>query len=323
MKKKRILSGIQPSGIPHIGNYFGMMKTAIEMQGKGELFLFIADLHALTVTPKAEDLRERTARVALDFLACGLDPAQTTFFRQSDVPEVCELTWILNCLTGLGFLERAHSFKDKTAKGLIPNNGLFSYPVLMAADILIYKSDMVPVGKDQKQHLEMTRDIGTRFNQQYKELFVMPEPIISESVAVIPGTDGQKMSKSYNNTIEIFCEEKLARKKIMSIPTDSKGLEEPKDPDACNIFALYKLFSTEAQIAEMAAKYRAGNFGYGHAKQALFEAYVEYFRPMRKRREELAADPSYIDKVLREGAEKARACATATMNEVRKAVGLR
>jgi tryptophanyl-tRNA synthetase len=213
MKKKRILSGIQPSGIPHIGNYFGMMKTAIEMQGKGELFLFIADLPALTVTPKAEDLREITARVALDFLACGLDPAQTTFFRQSDVPEVCELTWILNCLTGLGFLERAHSFKDKTAKGLIPNNGLFSYPVLMAADILIYKSDMVPVGKDQKQHLEMTRDIGTRFNQQYKELFVMPEPIISESVAVIPARTDRKCPRATTTPSKYSAKKNLRARK--------------------------------------------------------------------------------------------------------------
>lgn len=321
--KKRILTGIQPSGILHIGNYFGAMKNAIELQNEGETLLFIADLHSLTVTPKPEDLRERVKRVALDFLACGLDPEKTLFFRQSDIQEVCELTWILNCLTGLGLLERAHSYKDKIAKGFVPNNGLFSYPVLMAADILMYQSNLVPVGKDQKQHLEMTRDIAIRFNQTYEELFVIPEPLISESVAVIPGTDGQKMSKSYNNTIEIFAEEKAARKKFMSIPTDSKGLEEPKDPDHCNVFQLYKLFATKAQQEEMAAKYRAGNYGYGHAKQALFEAYMDYFAPMRKRRAELEKDPGFIEDVLKKGAENARSIAEETMRRVRSAVGLR
>ncbi len=322
-KKKRILTGIQPSGILHIGNYFGAMKNAIELQNEGETLLFIADLHSLTVTPKPEDLRERVKRVALDFLACGLDPEKTLFFRQSDIQEVCELTWILNCLTGLGLLERAHSYKDKIAKGFVPNNGLFSYPVLMAADILIYQSNLVPVGKDQKQHLEMARDIAIRFNQTYEELFVLPEPLISESVAVIPGTDGQKMSKSYNNTIEIFAGEKAARKKFMSIPTDSKGLEEPKDPDHCNVFQLYKLFATKAQQEEMAAKYRAGNYGYGHAKQALFEAYMDYFAPMRKRRAELEKDPGFIEDVLKKGAENARGMAQETMRRVRSAVGLR
>lgn len=320
---KRILSGIQPSGIPHIGNYFGMMKPAIDMQGRGdEPFLFIADLHALTTSPEPNTLRERIRRVALDFLACGLDPQRTVLFRQSDVPEVCELTWYLNCITNMGLLERAHSYKDKVAKGIVPNNGLFSYPVLMAADILLYKSDLVPVGKDQKQHLEITRDLAIRFNQQYGEIFRVPEPIISESVAVIPGVDGQKMSKSYNNTIEIFAEEKPARKTVMSIKTDSKGMEESKDPSTCNVFALYKLFASESQLAEMDAKYRAGNFGYGHAKQALFELYWEHFKPMRKRREELQADTGYVDSILREGAGKARAIAQATLKEVRSAVGI-
>lgn len=244
-------------------------------------------------------------------------------FRQSDIQGVCELTWILNTITGLGLLERAHSYKDKIAKGFIPNNGLFSYPVLMAADILLYKSNAVPVGKDQKQHLEITRDIAIKFNQMYREVFVIPEPIISESVAVIPGTDGQKMSKSYNNTIELFGNEKAIRKKIMSIPTDSTPMEDPKDPDKCNIFALFKLFSNEQQVADLAAKYRAGNFGYGHAKQALFEAYMDYFAPMRRRREELEKEPGYIDEVLRKGAEKANAVAAQTMDEVYRAVGLR
>ena len=322
---RRILTGIQPSGILHIGNYFGAMKASIELQNQnpGDTYLFIADLHSLTVNPKPEDLRMRIRRLALDYLACGLDPEKTAFFRQSDIQGVCELTWILNTITGLGLLERAHSYKDKIAKGFIPNNGLFSYPVLMAADILLYKSNAVPVGKDQKQHLEITRDIAIKFNQMYREVFVIPEPIISESVAVIPGTDGQKMSKSYNNTIELFGNEKAIRKKIMSIPTDSTPMEAPKDPDKCNIFALFKLFSNEQQVADLAAKYRAGNFGYGHAKQALFEAYMDYFAPMRRRREELEKEPGYMDEVLRKGAEKANAVAAQTMDEVYRAVGLR
>ena len=322
---RRILTGIQPSGILHIGNFFGAMKASIELQNQnpGDTYLFIADLHSLTVNPKPEDLRMRIRRLALDYLACGLDPEKTAFFRQSDIQGVCELTWILNTITGLGLLERAHSYKDKIAKGFIPNNGLFSYPVLMAADILLYKSNAVPVGKDQKQHLEITRDIAIKFNQMYREVFVIPEPIISESVAVIPGTDGQKMSKSYNNTIELFGNEKAIRKKIMSIPTDSTPMEDPKDPDKCNIFALFKLFSNEQQVADLAAKYRAGNFGYGHAKQALFEAYMDYFAPMRRHREELEKEPGYIDEVLRKGAEKANAVAAQTMDEVYRAVGLR
>ncbi|MBO4630419.1 MAG: tryptophan--tRNA ligase [Lentisphaeria bacterium] len=323
---KRILTGIQPSGILHIGNYFGAMRSAIELQNQnpGNTFLFIADLHSLTVNPDPADLRMRIQRLALDFLACGLDPEKTAFFRQSDIQGVCELSWILNTITNLGMLERAHSYKDKVAKGFVPNNGLFSYPVLMAADILIYKSDLVPVGKDQKQHLEITRDLAIRFNQMYKkDVFTIPEPIISESVAVVPGTDGQKMSKSYNNTIELFGEEKAIRKKIMSIPTDSTPMEAPKDPDKCNIFALYKLFSTQEQIDALAAKYRAGNFGYGHAKQALFEAYMDFFAPMRKRREELLKDPGYLEEVLRKGAEKANAVAAVTMDKVRQTVGLK
>ena len=322
-KTKRILSGIQPSGIPHIGNFFGMMRQALDLQEKGEAFLFIADLHSLTTNPKPEELRERIDRLALDFLACGLDPEKTAFFRQSDVNGVCELSWILNCITNMGLLERAHSYKDKIAKGFVPNNGLFSYPVLMAADILIYKSDCVPVGKDQKQHLEITRDLAIRFNQMYGDVFVIPEPIIPETVAVVPGIDGQKMSKSYNNTIELFGDEKKIRKKIMSIPTDSTPMEEPKDPDKCNVYKLYCLFADEAQKEALAARYRGGNFGYGHAKQALFEAYMDFFAPMRKRREELAKDPGYIQSVLKKGAEKANEVAAKTLDEVRRAVGLR
>lgn len=322
--KKRILTGVQPSGILHIGNYFGAISASVKLQEEAdESFLFIADFHSLTVNPDPDALRERVKQVALDFLACGIDPAKTLFFRQSDVPEVCELSWILNCITGVGLLERAHSYKDKIAKGFSPNNGLFSYPVLMAADILLYKSTLVPVGKDQKQHLEITRDIAIRFNQMYGETLVVPDGYINTDVAVVPGLDGQKMSKSYNNTIEIFGNPKVIRKKIMGMPTDCKTLEEPKDPDTCNVFALYKLFSTKAQQEEMAERYRAGNYGYGHAKQALFDAYMDFFAPMRKRREELEADPGYVESVLKTSAEKAKAVAQETLLQVQKAVGLR
>ena len=322
--KKRILTGVQPSGILHIGNYFGAISASVKLQEEAdESFLFIADFHSLTVNPNPDALRERVKQVALDFLACGIDPAKTLFFRQSDVPEVCELSWILNCITGVGLLERAHSYKDKIAKGFSPNNGLFSYPVLMAADILLYKSTLVPVGKDQKQHLEITRDIAIRFNQMYGETLVVPDGYINTDVAVVPGLDGQKMSKSYNNTIEIFGNPKAIRKKIMGMPTDCKTLEEPKDPDTCNVFALYKLFSTKAQQEEMAERYRAGNYGYGHAKQALFDAYMDFFAPMRKRREELEADPGYVESVLKTSAEKAKAVAQDTLLQVQKAVGLR
>lgn len=320
----RILSGIQPSGLPHIGNYFGMMKPAIELQEKGETFLFIADYHSLTTSPDPKELKTYVTEIAVDFIACGLDPEKTVFFRQSDIPQVTELTWVLNCITSVGLLERAHSYKDKVAKGFVPNNGLFSYPVLMASDILIYKSNIVPVGKDQKQHLEITRDIAIRFNNTYGDIFVLPEEQIRENVAVVPGIDGQKMSKSYDNTVPIFFEsEKAARKKIMSIVTDSKGLEDPKDPETCNVFALYKLFADESQLSEMENNYRNGNYGYGHAKQALFEIFRDFFAPMAERRKELLNDLGYVEKVLAEGAEKARDAASQTMKEVRKAIGLK
>ena len=318
----RILSGIQPSGTIHLGNYFAMMKPAIEMQTEAETFLFIADLHALTVSPDPELLRERIFNVALDFLACGLDPEKTVFFRHSVIPEITELTWILDCLTPMGLLERCHSYKDKIANGIKPNHGLFSYPVLMAADILLYKSTTVPVGKDQKQHVEVARDIAIRFNNKYGDILVLPEEKIREDVAVVPGTDGRKMSKSYGNTIEIFGEEKALRKKFMSIVTDSKGLDDPKDPDTCPVFALYKLFATEAELEDMAEKYRVGGYGYGHAKQELFEMFTEYFRPYAKRRAELLDDKGYVESVLESGAEKAGEVGRETMCEIRKAVGL-
>ena len=319
---KRVLTGIQPSGVPHIGNFFGAIRQVLELQKMGESFVFIADLHSLTTSPKAEDLRERVKRLAVDFLACGLDPETSVFYKQSDVPEVVELMWYLSNVTGVGLLERAHSYKDKIAKGFSPNTGLFTYPVLMAADILLYQAQLVPVGKDQKQHLEITRDVAIRFNQTYGEVFTIPDGYIPENMAVIPGLDGQKMSKSYNNTIEIFGDEKPMRKKFMSIKTDSKGMEEPKDPDTCNVFQLYKLFATPEQQEEMHARYIAGNYGYGHAKQALFEAYMDYFAPMRKRREELLANMDYVDAILKKGAERAREEAMKTLTKVRELVGI-
>ena len=319
----RILTGLQPSGNLHIGNYFGAMRQLLELQQKGETFLFIADYHALTTGPKADDLRSNVYHLALDFLSCGLSLDNTVFFRQSDVPQVTELMWILNNITTVGFLERAHSYKDKIAKGFTPNTGLFTYPVLMAADILLYGSELVPVGKDQKQHLEITRDLAIRFNNDYEETFKIPEAYIPTSVAVVPGIDGQKMSKSYGNTIPLFGAQKAIRKIVMSIVTDSTPMEDPKDPEKCNVVALYKLVATPEEVEEMKANYRAGNYGYGHAKQALFEKLWAYFEPMRERRAELEKDPDYIWDVLREGGKKASAEAEKTMDRVRRAVGLR
>ncbi len=319
----RILTGIQPSGTPHIGNYFGAIRQAVELQKKGDPFLFIADYHALTTSPEPADLRANVFELALDFLACGLDVEKTVFFRQSDVPQVTELMWILNTLTSVGFLERAHSYKDKVAKGFIPNAGLFTYPVLMAADILLYQSELVPVGKDQKQHLEITRDIAIRFNNQFGEIFRIPEGLIPEDVAIVPGIDGQKMSKSYGNTIPIFGTEKAIRKIVMSVVTDSTPMEAPKDPSKCNVVALYKLVATPGEVAEMEENYRRGNYGYGHAKQALFEKLWKHFEPMRERRAELAAKPERVWEILHEAAKRARVEAEKTMTKVREAVGLR
>ena len=323
VSSKRILSGIQPSGTLHIGNYFGMMKPALEMQQAHSCFYFIADYHALTQIPDPQELRNRVTGVAVDFLACGLDPAKTVFFRQSDVPQVQELTWILSCLTPMGLMERCHSFKDKTSRGLAANLGLFCYPALMAADILLYKANGVPVGKDQKQHLEVTRDIAIRFNNQYGEKLVVPDPMIREEVAVVPGVDGQKMSKSYGNTIEIFGGEKEMRKKVMRVVTDSTPVESPKDPEKCNVFALYKLMATPEEQEALRQQYLAGGMGYGTAKQALFEKYWEFFRAARARREEILKDPGYVESVLKDGAARAAVVAEATLCEVRKAVGLR
>ena len=318
----RILSGIQPSGKLHLGNYFGMMRPALELQERGEAFLFIADYHALTSVQDPAALRESVRDVALDFLACGLDPERTAFYRQSDVPEVHELAWLLSVVTPMGLLERCHSYKDKIAKGIAPNHGLFAYPVLMASDILIVQSDVVPVGRDQKQHVEVTRDIAIKFNNSYGEVFRIPEPSILQHVAVVPGLDGQKMSKSYGNTIEIFGDPKETKARVMRIVTDSRGLEDAKDPATCNVFALWQLFANDDERAEMEARYRAGGLGYGTVKKDLWERLQAYFEPMRRRREALAADPAAVDAVLQRGAERARAVARQTLRRARAAVGL-
>ncbi|MBU6398767.1 MAG: tryptophan--tRNA ligase [Verrucomicrobia bacterium] len=319
----RILSGIQPSGALHLGNYFGMMKPALELQDQGEAYYFIANYHSMTSVFDAAQRRQNTLDVALDFLACGLDPKKTVFFRQSDVPEVTELSWLLTSVTPMGLLERCHSYKDKLARGLSPNHGLFAYPVLMAADILIYDSNLVPVGRDQKQHVEVTRDIAIKFNQQYGEVFVIPEPRIREEVAVVPGTDGQKMSKSYGNTIEIFGEEKATRKKIMGLVMDSRTPAEPK-PDADRNLAiqLMKLVAPAGVAQEFEARLRAGGLGYGDLKKALFEHYWEHFAAARRKRAELAADLDYVHQILQEGAARARAQARGVLQRAKRASGL-
>jgi tryptophanyl-tRNA synthetase len=318
----RYLTGVQPSGMLHLGNFYGAMQPAIALQDKGETFLFIADYHSMTSVFDAQKRRDYVQNLALDFLACGLDPARTVFYRQSDVPEVVELSWLLSTITPMGLLERAHSFKDKQAHGVPVNHGLFAYPVLMAADILLFDADKVPVGKDQKQHLEMTRDIAIKFNQTYGETFVVPEPVIGEAVAVLPGLDGQKMSKSYGNTIPLFGEEKEVRKKIMSIVMDSRTPAEPK-PDADQNLAIQLLRVIDPVAgAEYADRLRAGGLGYGDLKKKLFECYWETFAPMRARRAELVADAAFVDRVLAEGAERARKVASVVLKRARRACGI-
>src|SRR5437016_5882216 len=295
----RILSGIQPSGALHLGNYFGMMKPALELQEQGEAFYFIANYHSMTSLFDAVERRQNTLEVALDFLACGLDPKKTVFFKQSDVPEVAELTWLLTTVTPMGLLERAHSYKDKISKGISPNHGLFAYPVLMAADILIYDSNVVPVGQDQKQHIEMPRDIAVKFNEQYGQTFIIPEPEIKAEVAKVPGLDGEKMSKSYGNTIEIFGDEEALRKKIMGIKMDSRTPQEPK-PDADQNLAiqLLKLVAPADAAKDYEERLRAGGLGYGDLKKALFEHYWNYFAAARARRADLASNLDHVHKVL-------------------------
>ena len=319
----RILSGIQPSGKLHIGNYFGAIRQHLELQADNEAFYFIADYHALTSSPEPDDLKKDSLGVTMDYIALGLDTERTVFWRQSDVPEVTEFAWILSCITPMGLLQRCTSYKDKVAQGLSPNHGLFAYPVLQAADILIFNSDLVPVGADQKQHIEVARDIAIKFNNTFGPILTIPTEHILKSVAVVPGIDGQKMSKSYDNTIEIFEPEKMVRKKVMSIVTDSTPVQDPKNPEKCNIFALLKLVAGDDEIAEWKDKYRSGGTGYGVVKKRLVELLCEYFRPYREKRKELENNLDFVERVLRTGAQKASAVARKTLAQVRQAVGLR
>lgn len=322
---KRSLSGIKPTGLPHLGNYLGMIRPAIALQDEYEAFYFVADYHSMTTVTDPAFRRHSTHMITAQFLAFGLDPARAAFFRQSDVPQVCELTWMLSSVIHMGFLQRAHSYKAAIDRGeeTVINHAIFSYPVLMAADILIYDSDVVPVGADQIQHMEMTRDMAQRFNQTYGgEFLKLPEAIVQESVATVPGVDGRKMSKSYGNIIEPLLPPKKLRKQIMTIVTDSLTLEDPKDPETCNIFTLYKLFASEDEIAQMAEDYRRGGYGYGHAKQALFEKMDATFAPYRERYNELMADPDTLEDVLRAGAQRVMPTVEEVMHRVREAAGL-
>jgi tryptophanyl-tRNA synthetase len=318
----RVLSGIQPTGRFHWGNYFGAIRQYIALQENEQAFYFIADLHALTTVREPQLLAEFTREAAIELLALGLDPKRATLFRQSDVPEVSELMWLLMTVTQMHLLEKCHAYKDKKAKGLPADAGLFTYPVLMAADILLYDSDVVPVGSDQVQHVEVTRDIALRFNATYRDVLTLPKAHVVEATAKVPGIDGEKMSKSYGNTIEVFEEPKKLRRKIMSIQTDSKPVEAPKDPEESSIFALYKLFATPEQQEQLAARYRAGGMGYGEAKQSLYEASLAYFAEARERRAALAADATTVNDILARGAEKARKKGREVLDRVRESAGL-
>ena len=319
----RVLSGIQPSGQLHLGNYFGSIKPNVDLSSSADQSLFfVADLHSLTTVHDPEVLRKARKDIILDYLACGFDPEKSILYYQSSIPEHTELMWLLSTVAPMGLLERAVSYKDKIEKGTAASVGLFAYPVLMAADILLYDTDIVPVGKDQKQHVEIARDIAIKFNNAFGEVFVVPEPKIAAEVAVVPGIDGQKMSKSYKNTIPLFGDEKVIKKAIMSIVTDSKGVDEPKDPDSCVAFLVHKLFLDSAKAAVLAEQYRAGGLGYGDAKKMLFEAYMDYFATMRAKRAALETNPDYVQEMIQKGTLKASTIAKSTMQRVRKAVGL-
>lgn len=319
----RVLSGIQPTGSLHLGNYLGMMRPMISYMDRSELFVFIVNFHALTSVTDPKKLSRGTLEAAADFMALGLDPDRCVFWVQSDVPEVVELTWILTCITPMGLLERCHSYKDKIAKGISPNHGLFAYPVLMAADILLYQSNLVPVGKDQKQHIEVTRDIAIKFNNMYGDTFVIPEGEISDEIATIPGIDGQKMSKSYDNTIEIFLDEKALKKKVMSITTDSTPVDQPKNPETCNLFQIYRHFAPPERVAEVHRLYVEGGAAYGTLKKELVGILWDYFREARERRADLMKDPAQIKQILAMGAEKARNIGMGTLELVRERVGVK
>ncbi len=320
----RVLSGVQPSGTLHIGNYFGAIRQFIELQNEHECFYFLADLHALTTVQDPDRMRALVRELAAGYLALGLDPERSVIYRQSDIPEIPELTWYLSTVTSMGLLQRCHSFKDKVAQGVVPNHGLFAYPVLMAADILIVRSDLVPVGKDQKQHLEVTRDIAASFHATYgKEVFTLPEPMIQDEVAVVPGIDGQKMSKSYGNTIDIFGPEKPIRKRIMSLVTDSTPVEEPKPKDGSALYQLLKIFAPAGERAWVERAFSEGGVGYGDMKKRLFEYFLATFGEARTRYDELVADRAEVDRILLAGADRANQTVAPLMDDVRKAVGIR
>lgn len=319
---KRVLTGLQPSGLPHLGNYFGAIRPAIELGRDRELFLFLADFHILNIGNTRELNREYSQDLAATLLACGLDPQKNLLYAQSAVPEVCELMWILSCQAPFGLLLRAHSFKDKQAKGIEVNCGLFNYPILMAADILLYDADLVPVGKDQKQHLEMARDIAQKFNTHYGEVLKLPEPLISDDVGVVPGLDGEKMSKSKNNVISIFASDAQWKKQVMAIVTDSKGLEDPKDPDSCHVYNIYKLLASKTEAQDMAEALKRGGYGYGHAKKALLEKIKEIFTPMRDKYDDWLKRPDDLRDVILAGSKKAKGLAQAKLDQVQQALGL-
>ncbi|MFC1802059.1 tryptophan--tRNA ligase [Patescibacteria group bacterium] len=321
MKDKILVSGIKPTGRPHIGNYFGAMKQFVDLQDKYQSSIFIADYHALTSVHDAEKMKQDTLGVALDYLAIGLNPEKVTLFKQSDIPQVTELGWIFNCITTMPFLMRAHAFKDAQAKNKEVNIGVFDYPLLMAADILIQDADIVPVGQDQKQHVEIARDTAEKFNRIFGKTFKLPEAVIIEDVKVIPGTDGRKMSKSYSNTIEIFAEDEEIKKAVMSIPTDSKAIEEPKNPEEDNVFALHKLFSQD-QLSEIEKRYKEGGIGYKESKDILVKNISNFITPLREKRKELEKDTDFVLEVLREGREKALVRVKEKMKEIRKKVGV-
>lgn len=321
-RKKRVLTGSRATGMPHLGNYFGAYKPAIDLQDRYELFLFLADFHALNEHYTPDENRLNSYRMVASFLACGLDPAKSLLYAQSAVPEVNELAWILSCQVPFGVMARAHSFKDAQAKGVDINMGVFNYPILMAADILLFDANLVPVGQDQKQHLEMARDMAQRFNHHYGESLVIPEPMISETVAVVPGTDGEKMSKSKNNTVSLFADDKEWKKQVMSIVTDAKGLAEPKDPDSCNVFRIFSLLGTPDEIRVMREKYVAGGFGYGHAKMELLDKIKQTFGPMRDRYNDWMARPSDLRDLLQAGSRKARNLAREKLDMIQDRLGL-
>lgn len=320
----RVLSGIQPSGSPHLGNYLGAMHQHIEEQNRSECFYFLADLHSLTTVRDAEKLRTHSLELAAAYLALGIDPEKTVFFKQSAVPEHSELAWILNCITPMGTLERAHAWKDAKNKGKKEITvGLFSYPILMAADILLYKPSAIPVGKDQKQHVEIARDLAEKFNHLFGITFPLPEPIIKAETQTVIGTDGQKMSKSYGNTVDFLAEEKTLHKQVFSIKTDSLSLESPKNPDTCPVFQLFRFLASPADTIKLADRYREGGLGYGAAKTALYEAILTYFAPARARFRQILQNTDHVEAVLKEGAAKARNVANATLQEVKEKTGLR